>query len=354
MTIQDLRDNNLILLECISGSRAYGLELPTSDTDIKGVFILPKERFYGLEYISQVNDENNDVVFYELKKFFELLSKNNPNILELLNTPKDKIIFEHPLFKSIEPSLFLSKKCKDSFAGYAMTQIKKARGLNKKIINPIEKEKKTILNFCYVLDGQGSVPFLNWLEKRNLKQELCGLVNIPHMKNLFGLYYDETALANFKGVMKKDNATEVLLSSIPKGMESITQLFFNQDGYIKYCKDYKEYWSWVSLRNQSRYKNTIEHGKNYDAKNMMHTFRLLDMAKEILEDEAVNVHRTNREELLAIRKGQFEYNDLIEMANQKIKDIEVAFQNSNLPESPNQLLIEKKLIEIRDKWYQKH
>ena len=44
MTIQDLRDNNLILLECISGSRAYGLDLPTSDTDLKGVFILPKEQ----------------------------------------------------------------------------------------------------------------------------------------------------------------------------------------------------------------------------------------------------------------------------------------------------------------------
>lgn len=38
MTIEDLKKNDLIILECISGSRAYGLETPTSDTDIKGVF----------------------------------------------------------------------------------------------------------------------------------------------------------------------------------------------------------------------------------------------------------------------------------------------------------------------------
>jgi hypothetical protein len=42
MTIDDLKARNLILLECISGSKAYGTDLPTSDTDIKGVFVLPR------------------------------------------------------------------------------------------------------------------------------------------------------------------------------------------------------------------------------------------------------------------------------------------------------------------------
>lgn len=51
MTINDLRTKGLIILECISGSKAYGLDTPTSDTDIKGVFILPKEDYYGLNYI---------------------------------------------------------------------------------------------------------------------------------------------------------------------------------------------------------------------------------------------------------------------------------------------------------------
>lgn len=50
MTISDIKENNLLLLECISGSKAYGLDTATSDTDIKGVFYLPKDQFHGLGY----------------------------------------------------------------------------------------------------------------------------------------------------------------------------------------------------------------------------------------------------------------------------------------------------------------
>ena len=43
MTIDELRNRGLIIYECISGSKAYGLDIPESDTDIKGVFIIPTE-----------------------------------------------------------------------------------------------------------------------------------------------------------------------------------------------------------------------------------------------------------------------------------------------------------------------
>ena len=351
MTLEDLRKNNLIVLECISGSKAYGLNTPTSDTDIRGVFILPKEIFYSLEYVPQVSDANNDIVFYELRKFFELLLKNNPTVIELLNTPEDKIIYQHPLFKQIDRSKILSKLCKNTFANYAVGQIKKARGLNKKIVNPIPKEKKNILHFCYVITGQGSMAFLKWLTKNNLQQEYCGLAKINHMRDLYGLFYDKEGTQNFKGVMRKASANEVLLSSIPKGMQSLTQLSFNQDGYTKYCKDYKDYWNWVELRNDDRYENTIEHGKNYDTKNMMHTFRLLKMALEILRDGKVNVRRNDREELLAIKKGERAYDELLNEANQMIEEIEVAYKNSTLPDTLDETMIKQLLFEIRNKWY---
>ncbi len=72
MTIEDLRNKGCIIFECITGSRAYGLALPHSDTDIKGVFILPKSQYYGLDYIAQINNESNDEMFYELGRFIEL------------------------------------------------------------------------------------------------------------------------------------------------------------------------------------------------------------------------------------------------------------------------------------------
>ncbi len=351
LDIQYLRENNLILLECISGSKAYNLDVPTSDTDIKGVFYLPKKWFYGFDYVPQVANESNDIVFYEVGRFLDLLTKNNPNILELLETPKDKILFKSTLLDKIKTEDFLSKKCKDTFGGYAFTQVRKARGLNKKMVNPIDKVKKTVIDFSYILNKQGSLPLKQWLQKHNKQQESIGLVNVPHFKNTYGVYYDYDNSLGYKGVMKKESATSVLLSSVAKNEEPITHLQFNQDGYIKYCKDYREYWDWVEKRNESRYENNVQHGKNYDSKNMMHTFRLLQMAEEILSEGKIYVWRNDRQELLKIRNGEWQYDELITMADEKMKRVEKAYQDSDLPEEPNSEKIENLLIEIRTALY---
>ena len=351
MTIQDLKEKGLIIYECISGSKAYGLDLPSSDTDIKGVFILPKDFYYGSNYIPQVANGSNDEVYYELGRYIELLKKNNPNILELLGTPADKILVKHPLLNHLKPELFLSKKCKDTFGGYAFTQVRKARGLNKKIVNPIAKEKKTILEFCYVLHKQGSIPLHKWLELKGVNQTVCGLINIPHFKDVYAIFVDPDNSLGYKGILRKASATRVLLSSIPKGEQPEGHLYFNADGYIKYCKDYKDYWDWVKKRNESRYQNNIEHGKNYDSKNMMHTFRLLDMAIEILSLGKIIVKRPNRETLLNIRKGVLDYDQLIEMANAKMQEVDAAYEKSTLPDEPDEQAIEALLVQLRKAFY---
>lgn len=354
LTIKDLKEKKLLLFEAISGSKAYGLSLPSSDTDIKGVFVLPQNMFYGLDYVPQINDANNDEVYYELGRFIELLYKNNPNLLELLNTPKDCILYEHPLFKKLSASLFLSKLCKDTFAGYAMSQIKKAQGLNKKIMNPMDKKRKGVLDFCYIQYEQGAIRLEDWLIKKEYQQEYCGLVKVPHMKDIYGLYYDHYNQYNFQGITRPKTVDTVVLSSIPKEVNQEAILYFNKDGYKKYCKDYKQYWEWVAKRNNSRYENTIEHGKNYDAKNIMHTFRLLDMAEEILSSGNINVRRPNRDALLNIRRGVFEYKDLMERAEAKVAKIEQVYEYSPLPSTPDKELIEQLLVEIRKTFYQNY
>lgn len=91
MTIQDLKSRNLILFQAISGSRSFGLATENSDTDIRGVYYLPKDDFFGLNYIPQISNETNDITYYEIGRFVELLQKNNPNILEILASPEDCI-----------------------------------------------------------------------------------------------------------------------------------------------------------------------------------------------------------------------------------------------------------------------
>ena len=352
MTIADLKSQNLILFECISGSRAYGTDLPSSDTDIKGVFILPKAQFYGLDYIEQVSSEKNDEVYYELRRFGELLYKNNPGILEMLASPADCILYCHLLFEPFLRESFLSRLCKETFAGFAFAQVKKARGLNKKINVPMPPARKTPLDFCFVAAQQGAVPLLHWLAQQAWRQEDCGLVAIPNMRDLYGLYHDPTGQLGFSGIAKKETANEVALSSIPKGMAQAALMSFNKDAYSMHCRDYREYQTWQEQRNEERYRNTLAHGKNYDAKNMMHTIRLLDMAAEILAHGALQVRRPNREQLLAIRSGTFDYDTLMEMAETRLAQIEQLYKTSRLPEQPDKWRIEKLLVAVREGFYE--
>ena len=349
MTIEELRKSEWIVLECISGSRAYGLSTPTSDTDIKGVFVLPKHYYYGLNYIPQISNETNDIVFYELGRFMELLSLNNPNILELLNTPISSIIYKHPFLQEIKSDFIISKLCNNTFGNFALSQIKKAKGLKKKIVNPIDKEKKDILSFCYVNYKNGTIPIKKFLNLKNWKHNNCGLVNISHMKDVYGLYY--SCKHNYKGIVKGVDSKEVCVSSIPKGEKQEVLLYFNREGYSKYCKEYKEYWSWVKNRNEQRYSNTMIHGKNYDAKNMMHVFRLLDMAIEIAEKNKIDVVRPNRDFLLDIKAGKFEYKELLAWAEKRQEKMKLAFEVSKLPEMPDYNKINYLTYLIRDKFY---
>ena len=154
--------------------------------------------------------------------------------------------------------------------------------------------------------------------------------------------------------MHKDNSNEVSTSSVPKGMEASGIMSFNRDGYSVYCREYREYWEWVDKRNNERFENTVSHGKNYDAKNMMHVFRLLDMAEEIAKQKQVITRRPNREFLLNIRKGDFMYEDLVKQAEEKIEKIHELYKKSDLPEAPNKDQVENLLIEMRREFYTKY
>ncbi|OWP85060.1 nucleotidyltransferase [Flavobacterium davisii] len=351
MTIQDLKSNNLILFEVISGSKSFGLDTPTSDTDIKGVYYLPKEQFYGLEYIPQISNETNDIVYYELGRFVELLLKNNPNILEILATPADCILYKHPIMEQLRLEDFLSKLCKDTFAGYAMTQIKKARGLNKKIVNPMEKERKSLLDFCYVLQGYKTIALPQWLHQNAYTQEQCGLINLPHSRGMYALFYDTKFTLDYKGIIKNEKSNEVSLSSIPKGEKEVGYLYCNQDAYSQYCKDYKDYWDWIGKRNEERYKVNQLHGKNYDSKNMMHTVRLLQSALQIAQTGTLNIRVTNRDELLKIKTGDLDYAVLMGKAEHLLEIIEKTYNQATLMETPHYLTVEKTLIAMRKELY---
>ena len=381
------------LLLVIRGSHAYGTNVETSDTDYAGVFIQPIEDILGFGYKEQINDDKNDIVIYEIGRFLQLLSSNNPTVLELLNTPKDCIIYKHPIFDEIinNKEKFITKACKNSFAGYAVQQIKKAKGQNKK--QNWEKDKvtrKDVLDFVYVINGEKSIPWKKWneddesLDGKLYNEKFCGVVNVPNAKDVYAVYFDyhanycfnekipehrreesktwrkETGHSmgfGYKGLVKTGEGQNVAesnalrLSSIPKGETPICNIIYNKDGYSEHCKDYKSYEEWLENRNESRWVDVKSHGQKIDGKNMMHCKRLISMAREIAEGKGINVRREDAKYLLSIRKGEIDLETLIDEVEKEIVEIDELFTNSNLPDSVDQNFINELLIKIRKNIY---
>jgi hypothetical protein len=360
LSIDDLKQQNLILLDTVSGSRAYGLDTPESDTDMRGVFILPQDLYFGFGYIDQVSSERNDHTYYELGKYLRLLAKNNPSSIELLFAPEETIIYRHPLMERIKSKPILSRLCRDSFAGYAMSQVKRAKGLNKKIFNPVSNVMPRPIDCCYIVEGEKTIPAEQWLAGQQIVAERCGLTALPHVRDGYALFYadDCNAKTHFKGLFRSDSiqgvsqlSQDVCLSSIPKGMQPRAWLVFNKDEFSRRLREFHEYRNWEQSRNQARYQGTLEHGGGYDAKNLMHTFRLLRMAKEIADTGQPLVRRPDRDELLEIKAGHFAYEDLMVKAAEELQQIDEYFTASQLPTGPDIGQIERWAIEIRKAWY---
>ena len=307
-----------------------------------------------------------DTSYYEVRRFVDLCGSANPNILEMLFAD-DKFIKQiSPAFEIIRKNkhIFLTKQCKNSFGGYAVGQIKRAKGLDKKMNwEKSQTIRKTPLDFCYVLVDQGTIPISEFLKKEKLKQECCGLSAVTHMPNCYLLYYDYPAhygqdttfyVDNFgyKGIVN-DNSNEILLSSIPKEQASqrIGLVYYNADAYSIHCKKHTEYLQWLENRNTNRYVDTENHGQQIDGKNIMHCMRLIDCAIEIAQTGNLTVFRPNREELLNIRKGNCNLNDIIKQAEDKILLMDELFSKSDLPDNVDMEFKHNLILEVRNCYY---
>ena len=380
------------LLLVIRGSHAYGTNIETSDTDYAGVFIQSKEDIFGFNYKEQINDDKNDTVIYEIKRFLQLLASNNPTVLELLNTPKDCIIYKDPIFDLVleNRDKFITKVCAKSFGGYGKMQIQKAKGQNKK--QNWEKDKvtrKDVLDFVYVIEGSKSIPWKKWNDGR-YEEKFIGVVNVPNAMNVYAVYYDADAHLYFseniseetriilakqiellkkrkesgqsmgfgyKGLVKTGEGQNVAesnalrLSSIPKGEEPICNIVYNKDGYSEHCKDFKSYEDWLANKNDARWVDVKSHGQKIDGKNMMHSRRLMDMAREIALGLGINVRRENAQELIDIRKGKIDLQTLIDQVEAEIIEIDELFASSNLPDKVDESFVNELLIKIRKNIY---
>lgn len=400
LTIKDI-DKHLAY-KFLRGSWSHGIAIEgKSDYDYGGVYFAPKEYLLGLRSrynaIEQISDDKNDETYYEFGRWIELLLKSNPTALESLFVDKKFVIGEvHPAIQRIidNREKFLSKECFNPLIGYSLTQIKKATGYNKKCHIPEDFERKGILDFCYTFKKQGSQPIKDWLRENKLDQRYCGLVNIPNMHDVYGVYYDFAAFFYFENIdwkkdfyeqnspynkfikstlqaieisdriekkefygysgivnpEKEDASNDVRLSSVVKGQMPICYMNYNKDGFISHCREYREWDEWKRKRNQIRYSDNK--GYNFDAKNMCETVRLIHTGIELARDGQFNVERTwDRDFLLDIKQHKVSYEEISKYIVDKKAEFDSLLEKSTLPEKIDAEEVNKLLIDTRKKLY---
>lgn len=312
------------LMRCYAGSIAYGTNLPTSDTDIRGIVCVEpvaiRTPFFAMNEISL--PEYEDGKLYELTHFFKLFVDMNPNIIELLYVDQDDVMFTTPVYdflRSHAPRL-LSKKVAFTFSGYAMSQLGRLRGHNRWLTNPQPVEKPVQRD--YVRDVFKRVD-LNTIAK--------DCVFYPYGDNVYAVVRTDKVspgLFNDDGSLRLlDNAE---CNALDAALDPVCVARFFKADYEVAAVRHRQYWEWHKNRNPARHETEVQFG--YDTKCAMHLVRLMRMAEEILVDGVVNVKRPDAQELLAIRAGDWAYDDLISWAESKDREIkEVLYHKSPLP-----------------------
>lgn len=385
-TEQRVIEKGKLVIKVAAGSQSFGLATATSDVDIHGVYVLNWSERVRHDAPTQIADEMNNEVYWDITKFLAELNNANPQALEMLYAPRHCVFRGWELLEEIRSRYdFLTKRCNKSFGEYARGQVDKATGLNKKVFDPQPKERYRFVNFIYVLENNRAVPLLEWTAehfhgKPEEVQKWFALAKIDHADSTYALYRqrrspfimakifaveclrkvfpsiksvpEHTWRWAYGAVRDPAKSDDVQLNSIPKGNKPIAHIFVNRNDFKMKCKKWFQYWDWVKRRNEERYNTTLQHGQGYDAKNIMHCVRLLQTAYGIATEQTVPVYRADkaickvvaqdcnkhpyendRDFLLAIKRGEWTFDDIIAYINAVATEVDEAFKKSSLKET---------------------
>ena len=334
-----------LLVRHMAGSRAYGTNLPTSDVDIRGIFVADelyyKSPWYNVGEIDIAEEE--DTKYYEISKFLTLLVDQNPNIVESLWVEEGDILESSPGYELLRANRekLLSSKTAFTFSGYAIAQLKRIKGHNKWITNPQPVDAPKMIDFITMVQSFSDDKELKFnIEHSNESilihygQDLYGMYDMPTGSG-YRVYDDIGAL-----IVNRDIESHTLGNPV-------RLIKFNREEYKLAKEKHKQYWTWKENRNEAR--SALEEQFGYDTKHAMHLVRLLRMGKEILTEGVVRVKRPDAAELLEIRDGKWTYEELVAYAEQLDNEIKtIHYKATKLPKKVSVKFATELLVQVMD------
>lgn len=310
---------NIILLG-LGGSHAYGVNVETSDIDIRSVALNKKAEILTNTNFEQVVDEATDTVVYSFNKIISLLSNANPNVIELCGLLPEHYLYIAPIGQELldNKKLFLSKKAAYSFGGYATAQLRRLDNKSARLVGQAQREQH-ILNSINNAREQFPEKFFYYPD------------------DAIKLYLDKAVSDEYD----KEIFMDIHLTKYP-------------------LRDYKAMWSEMNnivkeyAKIGKRSQNAIEHNKL--GKHMCHLIRLYFMCLDILEREEIVTYRAKEHDLLMdLRNGKYldenrqPIPEFYEMVDEFEKRVEYAKQHTSLPDKPDYKKINEFVMSVNER-----
>lgn len=297
-----------VTLLTLGGSHAYGTAVENSDIDIRGIALgLPEEIISGLDF-EQVINEETDTTIYSMNKFVQLASGSNPNVIELLGCKPEQYLYLSKTGQELvnNRKMFLSRKCKHSFGGYATQQLRRLQ-------NALARD--------------------NYPEKEKEQHILGSMQNT--MNTIFEEYNSQVHLY----IGDEDKIRIKFRSEFDQPVREINSLLSQLTNIVR---DYEK------LNHRNNKKDDFHLNKH-----AMHLIRLLYMGIDIFEKEEIITYREAEHDLLMkIRNGFFQNRDggyhpvFFEMLNDLQERFDYAAENTSLPEKPDDNRIKEFMLEV--------
>jgi hypothetical protein len=241
--------------------------------------------------------------------------------------------------------LFLTKRVRHTFSGYAASQLKRIRVHNRWLRSPPTEQptraafglpETTLIPADQLAAANAAIRaqldewaprFLDDLEPATRTAVTSRMAE--HLATLDVAMHDDLWPGAARVVGLSDNMIEVLA---------------REKRYASAKKEWDNFQTWKRQRNPTRAELEARFG--YDTKHAMHLVRLLRMCREILETGRVLVRRPDADELLAIRAGAWSYERLVEWAENEDHELQAVAERSALPRAPDLAAIDRLCADI--------